>query len=124
MTQDRRRYLRTSSAIEVWIGNDGIFTRKDERLTILGAGGAFIKTRQQYPLKSTLALRFRLTGQDEFITCHVIVRSVEAGRGVGVEFTDLARDDRYRIRSFVENQLISEALQQTVFRATGNFQIR
>lgn len=124
MTQDRRRYLRASAAIEVWIGNDGIFTRKDERLTILGAGGAFIRTSRQYPLKSTLTLRFRLTGHDEFITCHVIVRSVEAGRGVGVEFTDLARDDRYRIRSFVENQLISEALQQTVVRATGSLQVQ
>jgi hypothetical protein len=120
MKRDKRRFLRASSAIEVWIGNDGIYSRKDERLTVLGAGGAFIATRRQYPVRSTLSLRFRLHDSDEYINCHALVRSAETGVGVGVEFADLTRDDQQRIRAFVENQLISEALQTTVTRMSGS----
>lgn len=120
MKRDKRRFLRASSAIEVWIGNDGIYSRKDERLTVLGAGGAFIAARRQYPVGSTLSLRFRLHDSDEYINCHALVRSAETGVGVGVEFTDLTREDHQRIRAFVENQLIAEALQTTVTRLGGS----
>ena len=112
MGRNRRRHLRVSSLTEVWVGHKGIFSRKDERLVTLSAGGAFIRTRRQYQTGQCLALRFRLSPGDDFITCQAIVRNYVAGRGVGVEFTDLARDDFARIRGFVETQLLAEAIQK------------
>ncbi|HZS06666.1 MAG TPA: PilZ domain-containing protein [Blastocatellia bacterium] len=115
MKHDKRRYLRTLSTLEVWLGQEGIFTRNGERIRILGAGGAFIQTRQPYPLESMMAVRFRLKENEEFITCHTTVRSVEEGRGVGVEFTDLTRDERARIKAFVEAQLIAETMRKSAY---------
>lgn len=119
MGRNRRRHLRVSSLTEIWVGHKGIFSRKDERLVTLSAGGAFIRTRRQYQPGQCLALRFRLSPGDDFMTCQAIVRNYKPGRGVGVEFTDLAPDDFARISGFVENQMLAEAIQQILQCATA-----
>lgn len=116
----KRKHLRASSAIEVWLGNEGVYQRKDEVILSLGMGGAFIKSRIPYPASTILTLRFRLNENDDYITCRAIVRHSHTGTGMGVEFADLTKDDRQRIKLFVENQLISEALQYTARRVTGS----
>jgi len=105
--------VRLSLALEVWLGQDGVITRTDERLCNLSVGGAHIESGQRYPLESVLNLRFKLPHTSDFITCTAMVRHTSGTHRLGVEFLDLSPDDCYRIKSFIEHQLISEALQQT-----------
>jgi Tfp pilus assembly protein PilZ len=114
---ERRRYVRITLMLDVWVGSEGVYTRNDERISMLGVGGAFIETNTYFPLKSTLVMRFRLYENEDFITCHAVVRNYEGGKGIGVEFTDLSKEERTRIRKFIETHLLSEALQQTASNA-------
>lgn len=111
--KNRRQHVRLNLAIEVWLGQGGVLARTDDRLCDLSIGGAHIETEQCYPLQSVLNLRFKLPQASDYITCRAAVRHTNGGRRHGVEFLDLSPDDRYRIKTFVEHQLISEALQRT-----------
>jgi len=119
MTRQRRKYLRATSVIEVWMGEGGIFHHKDERIVVLGGGGALIRTRRQYNVGRMLMMRFRLTEVDDYITVSAVIRSVQP-TAMGVEFVDLSWEDRQCIKAFVESQLLSDVLQKTVRRVTGN----
>lgn len=102
--ENRRRHARASLDTRVWIGQDGIFTQTDERLSDLSVGGAFVELREQgYAVGDILTIRFRL--DNGFITSTVIVRHARAGHGIGVEFLDIADDARERIADFVTVQL-------------------
>jgi c-di-GMP-binding flagellar brake protein YcgR len=111
--KDRRLHARLSFTTEIWLGQDGIFTRTDERLSDLSVGGACIESKPGYAVGSVFNLRFKLSPAGNFITCTAIVRNTRGGRGLGVEFLDLSPEDRERIKSFIEQQLLSEALTRT-----------
>lgn len=89
---------------EIWLGQDGIFTRTNETLTDLSESGAFIETNQRYPTGAILSLRFRLPGAPDFISCAVIIRHTKGGTGLGVEFLDLMLEDRQQIKTFLERR--------------------
>ena len=110
--KNRRRHVRLNFAIEVWLGQGGVLTRTNDRLRNLSIGGAHIDSEQSYPPESVLNLRFKLPHASDFITCTAAVRHTNGRRRLGVEFLDLSADDRYRIKSFIEHQLIAEALQR------------
>jgi len=112
-TENRRQHTRLSFTTEIWLGQDGIFTRTDEQLSDLSLGGAFIESRQCYAVGSVLSLRFKLAKSQDFVTCTIIVRNTRGGRGLGVEFLDLSAEDRQRIKAFIEHQLLSDALSRT-----------
>jgi|GEM_PF-1189357 len=111
--ENRRQHTRLSLTTEVWLGQDGIFTRTNERLSDLSVGGAFIESYSGYAVGSIFSLRFKLAKATSFITCTSIVRNTRGGRGLGVEFLDLSPEDRQRIKSFIEQQLLSDALVRT-----------
>lgn len=118
--ENRRQHTRLSLTTEVWLGQDGIFTRSNERLCDLSVGGAFIESHSIYSVGSIVSLRFMLAKETNFITCTVIVRNTRGRQGLGVEFLDLSPEDRQRIKSFIEQQLLSDALARTrmaLFRA-------
>ncbi len=119
MNHERRRYVRIILMLDVWLGTEGVYLRNDEQISMLGVGGAYIETNTYFPLKSTLVMRFKLYEHEDFITCHAIVRNYEGGKGMGVEFTDLSKEERVRIRQFIQSHLLTEALQQTVSGAEG-----
>lgn len=104
--QDRRQHPRLSVATELWIGQDGIFTRADEKLLDLSLGGAFVETAQHYAVGSVLSLRFKLPEAGRFLTCTAIVRNARGGQGFGVEFIDLSPDDRWMLDSFIQKQAV------------------
>lgn len=81
---ERRRHQRFSLLTEIWLGQDGIFTRTSETLTDLSESGAFIETSQRYPTGAILSLRFRLPGTPDFISGTVIIRHTRGGTGLGV----------------------------------------
>lgn len=102
--EDRRQHPRLNVATELWIGQDGIFIRADEKLLDLSLGGAFIETRQHYSIGSVLSLRFKLPEAGRFLTCSAIVKNSRDGQGFGVQFLDLSPDDRWQLDSYIQKQ--------------------
>jgi len=105
MEEERRQHQRSTFRTELWIGQDGIFTRTDEHLQELGVGGAFVQSNQLYPIDSVLSLRFRIPGVSNFISCSGIVKNVRPGEGFGVEFLDLSRENLAIIQRQLEAEL-------------------
>lgn len=96
-----RRYERASLRTEIWIGQDGIFTRTPDILRDLSERGAFIQTQQHFAKGAILSLRFQLPCSSELISATVIVRNRRESAGVGVEFLDLAPRHLDELRGFV-----------------------
>ena len=95
-----RVHKRVSVHTEVWKGEDGIFTRGNERLADLSVGGAFIRGVGT-TIGCILNLRFKLPGSDDFITATAIGRNTHTG-GLAVEFLDLSPDNPKRLTAFVD----------------------
>lgn len=105
MYEHLRKHPRASLKTELWIGQDGIFTRTDEFLSDLSVGGAFVQTHQVFPVGSVINLRFKMPTITNMITCTTVVRNMEVGNGLGVEFLDLSRENRLHVEQFVEKSL-------------------
>ncbi len=71
------------------------------RIVSLSPTGAFLELGGDYPIGSALNLLFRLPPLFATISCAAVVRSHRPGRGIGVEFVELARQDREHIEKFV-----------------------
>lgn len=91
--EDHRRHPRISLRTELWIGQDGIFTRTNELLRELSIGGAYVETEHVYPVGTLLNLRFKLPVAPNMISCSGIVRKIRPGHGYGVQFIDLSRQN-------------------------------
>ena len=104
LLEESRRHPRISFSTEVWLGQDGIFTRGEERFSNVSVGGAFIELEHGYPIGSIVNLRFSLPIQSHFITCAAIVRSAHPGQGIGIEFLDLSPEYQDKLQAFVEHR--------------------
>jgi hypothetical protein len=105
---ERRIYPRVAFDSEVWLGQDGFFTRTTERLSNVSIGGAFIETGQGgFPAGAIIGLRFALGST--FINSTVIVRNVYPGLGIGVQFLDISPEDRNRLQVFIEDRTGADA---------------
>ena len=102
---NRRSRSRATVRTEIWLGEDGIFTRTPEVLRDLSEGGAFIQTQQQFSKGSILTLCFDLPFTGHRIAATVVVRHRREGSGIGVEFLDLSPDDRLELQDFVGGQV-------------------
>ena len=98
--KENRVHRRVSIRTEVWRGEDGIFTRGNQRLADLSVGGAFIQGAGT-TTGSILSLRFKLPGSSDFISCTAIARHSRGG-GLGVEFLDMSPDHLGRLAAFVD----------------------
>ena len=105
MYENLRRHRRVGLRTELWIGQDGIFTRTDELLEDLSIGGAFVQSRQVYPTGSILSFRFKVPNVSSFISCTAIVRNMEVGRGLGVQFLDLSGENLRHVEQYIEKTL-------------------
>lgn len=105
---EKRKYPRCSLNTEIWIGQDGIFTRMNERLDNLSVGGAFVESQQVYSVGSVLSLRFKLPASSNFITSLAIVRNVQPSRGFGLEFLDISAENRSQIEAYIEKMLVMQ----------------
>jgi hypothetical protein len=91
--EEHRKQPRTSIRTELWIGQDGIFTRTNELLRDLSVGGAFVESEQVYPIGTILNLRFKLPIAPNMISCSAIVRTIHTSAGYGIQFLDLSREN-------------------------------
>jgi hypothetical protein len=106
ITEDKRHQPRVAFSEEVWIGQDGIFSRTGGRIRNLSSGGVFVETTQSLAGGSVVNLRFPLGESKELISCSAIVRNVRTGVGWGVEFLDLSSEARGRIAAFVAERAL------------------
>ena len=101
---EKRTHPRAALHTEIWLGQDGIFTRGPGNLGDLSEGGAFIETADGSPIGGVLSLRFMLPGVRDLISCAVSVRNVRNdGAGLGVQFLDISQDDRRLVGAFVSD---------------------
>ena len=103
-----RKNRRVSLRTELWIGQEGIYTRTDEFLQDLSIGGAFVQSHQIFPVGSILNLRFKLPDVTSFVACTAIVRNMEVDIGLGVEFLDLSLENRRQIGEYIEKPIGSD----------------
>ena len=103
LMSDKRQFPRVSLQTELWIGQDGIFTKSRGTLRDLSEGGAFIETSEGFQIGSVLQVRFRVPGARELVSCAVAVRHRRGGDGVGVQFLDLTTDSRQVVSDFVSS---------------------
>jgi tetratricopeptide (TPR) repeat protein len=69
-------------------------------------GGLFLSTPKPAALNSTIDLIFELsTGQ---VRARAVVRYAKAGKGMGVEFTQMGAEDRARLEQFLKSQRIED----------------
>lgn len=104
MYEDARKHARVSLRTELWIGQDGIFTRTDETLRDLSISGAYIESRQIYPVGSVINIRFKIPAATNLVSCSAIVRNVEIDNGFGVQFLDISRENVH----LIERQVAGE----------------
>lgn len=102
---ERRSHPRVSLDTEVWVGEDGVFTRTNERLGDISVGGAFLESPDFYAIGAIISLRFRL-GSD-YVTATALVRNARPGRGIGVQFLDLSPENAERLQSLVVGRVRS-----------------
>lgn len=97
--------LGVDSAIwsEVWQGQIGLSAPIGGVMTVLSAGGAFLEVSESFEVGSPVGLRFVLPGNKEEIVCGGIVKDNVPGRGIGIEFTQLAAIDRERLNAAAWN---------------------
>ena len=107
MHEQLRKHPRVGLKTELWIGQEGIFTRTDEILRDLSVGGAFVQSHQVFPVGSILSFRFKVPNALNLIHCTAIVRNMELGNGIGVEFLDLSGESRRQVELFIDNNLNS-----------------
>ena len=101
---EQRRHPRLGYGKEVWIGQDGIFSRTNERVTNISCGGVFIETAQSFSKSTVLSLRFKVGDAKDFISCTAIVRNTRPGVGLGVEFLDLSPEARSDLEAFLARE--------------------
>jgi Tfp pilus assembly protein PilZ len=108
MYEHLRQHHRVSLTTELWIGQDGIFTRTDELLRNLSVGGAFVQTGQVFAIGSILSFRFKVPNAVNFVSCTALVRNMVVGDGLGVQFLDLSSENVRHIEQYVKTALERE----------------
>lgn len=73
----------------------------------INLSGAFIEDLRPIPPGHVIRLRIQLSA-NESITANVMVRRVEEGRGMGVEFLAMNDADRNRLRKIVGGETVFE----------------
>jgi len=98
-TGNRRKAARVPLATQIHIGDSmAIALSRD-----LSIGGIFVDTKEPCSVGTRLDLRFHLTEHDPIIMASGEVRYVVPKLGMGVQFSEISREDRKRIAEFVAN---------------------
>src|SRR5437773_2007570 len=99
--EGRRKHPRASLQTEIWLGQDGIFTRTTETLRDLSEGGAFVETGQRFPVGSILNLRFKLLGTRDWMFRQCLDEALRIGvTGIAENLVSACALDDY---TFMQN---------------------
>lgn len=78
------------------------------RLRDISQTGAFIEDPRPLPRGRTLQLLIRLGPDSRAITVWGMIRRVEEGKGMGVEFVQISPDDRAALKAFLQKRVGKE----------------
>jgi len=90
-----RRYPRVGLPRGITVAWQAGGERVVSRIGTLGLGGLFIYTKKSAAVGDVLRLVFDVPGGE--VRARAVVRSYEAGRGMGVEFTSMQFEARARL---------------------------
>jgi hypothetical protein len=96
---EKRRALRSGLLIEVQY--EGLGTHAQTRIADISLTGVFVETLSPPPVGSPVNLAFSLPGGYR-MEVEGIVRHIQHGIGMGVEFTQLKPEDAEYLRSFAK----------------------
>lgn len=96
MDKEQRRAARSGLLIEVSF--DGAGTHAQTRISDISETGVFVETLQSPPLGSVVHLKFSLPG-GHAVEADGVVKHIQRGIGMGVEFLELKPEDAKYIRS-------------------------
>ncbi len=99
-TRENRKSARIQVGKGMWVAwQKGDGPRSVSRVRDLSAGGVFISTKDLTPVGTLLVLLFALPEGEMRI--EGIVRYVDNGKGLGVEFTKMGAGDRARLQELL-----------------------
>ena len=99
-----RRYARIGLPRGLYVSWQAGGARIVSRVETLGMGGLFIDVATPPQIGETLRLYFEVPGGE--VRARGIVRSAEAGKGMGVEFTSMGQEGRARLRRLLHRLLV------------------
>jgi PilZ domain len=101
--QSKRRYARVKTPLGVWVAWQTTSGKGVSRVRDLNVGGLFLVDANTAPLGSMTSVL--LSVPEGEIRCEAVVRNVEVGKGMGIEFTKMSEEVRARLEAFVSRLL-------------------
>lgn len=98
-----RRYPRIALPKGILVAWEGRAGRVVSRIGTLALGGLFIYTTEPPPRGEIIKLFFEIPGGE--VRARAVVRDVQPGRGMGVEFTAMGSEARGRLAHLVRRLL-------------------
>jgi hypothetical protein len=98
-----RRYPRMALPKGMWVAWYGAAEHQISRVGTLSMGGIFICVPNPPPVGSKLKLAFEVPGGE--VQTEGIVRNIEVGKGMGIEFTRLNAKDRVLLQRLMNRLL-------------------
>lgn len=98
-----RRYQRIALPKGMWAAWYGAAQHQISRVGTLSMGGIFICVPAPPPIGTKLKLAFEVPGGE--IQTEGIVRNIEAGKGMGIQFTRLNAKDRALLQRLMNRLL-------------------
>ena len=102
-SSDARRHPRIALPKGMWVAWYSGAEHQVSRVGILGMGGIFICAEAPPPEGTKLKVAFEVPGGE--VVAEGIVRNIEPGKGMGLEFSKLAPKDRVLLQRLLKRLL-------------------
>ncbi len=102
-----RRYERVGLRKGPWVAWQGPGGRAVSRASTLGLGGLFIEAPEPAAIGAGIKMVFNVAGGE--VRARAMVRNLDPGRGMGVEFVFMRPEDRARLARQVRKLLAAIA---------------
>ncbi len=99
-SEKKRRYPRIELPKGMWVAWHDGGKRLASRIKTLGMGGLFVGIPDPPAVGTAVRLIFEVPSGE--VRARAIVRSVKPGEGMGVEFKEMAMEDRARLQRLLK----------------------
>jgi CheY-like chemotaxis protein len=105
-----RMNLRINTSLSVTVNDRTVECLEGECASVLSEHGLYVRTLDPYPLNAKLPVEIRLEGKS-IAADTVVIYSHQAGDdpqdepGMGLQFTEISREDQKRIRNFIRDEI-------------------
>ncbi len=108
-----RMNLRINTKLSVTVGDRTVQCVEGECASVLSEHGLYVRTLDPYPLNAKLPVQIRLANKT-IAADTVVIYSHQAGNdpkdepGMGLQFTQISREDQKRIRLFIRDEITKD----------------